>query len=704
MSTAKAFARQHSTLVISQKRPLTTYRMATLMLPTLLLVILTWQGLALAADGNERILFLHHSTGGAVYSEGDVADWFETYNTTNGTHYDMGERAYPNSPYPWNNYPYDYWNLWVNGACDDAQSGIACMTSMARDYDVIIFKHCYPGAAVQDDTGSPDIASSRKSLENYKLQYRALRSLMDSYGDTQFIVWTLAPLHRLSTSTGAATNARTFVDWVRDEWLSEDGRAHPNIAIFDFWGYAAEEDPAPAAGQSPTNTLKYDYEKSHSGSDSHPNSAANETIGPLFAQFIVDTIEDAPTPGSTVLRVPQDYATIAAAAATAQDGDTVEIAAGTYTSSDMVATWDQNDLTIRGVGGVANLDADGLVIANGKAIWVTTGDNITIEHIAFSHAVVDHNNGAGIRSEGERLTVRHCTFSDNQMGILTTNNGTEEILIEYCEFDHNGLGSPGYTHNIYVGRAAKFTLRGSYSHHALHGHNVKSRAAENHILYNRIMDEGEGQSSYLIDLPNGGLSYLIGNVLHQGAGAENVHMVSYAAEGADNPVQALYVSANTLVNERNSGDGFRLAGTPTAHFVNNLFAGIDENVIGEASVSTGNVSTNEPLFSDAEQFDYHLTAASTAVDASGDPGSAQGVDLTPTHEYQHPMALKTRASDEHLDAGAFELASVNDDPADDDTDDGTGDDSGNDNGNADGDSDGSGGSSSGKGCFVATLL
>jgi hypothetical protein len=267
--------------------------------PLFVLLLLLLDGLFAvgihAADGNEKILFLHHSTGGNLYAQGNVDGWISAYNAENGTDYQIEERAYPNSPYPWSNYPYDYWNLWVNGACDDAQAGIACMDTLARGYDVVIFKHCFPGADVEEDTGTPDIASSRKSLENYKLQYRALRDLMDSHADTQFIVWTLAPLHRLATTTSNAARARVFVDWVRDEWLSEDGRAHPNIAIFDFWGYAAEENNGTSTGQGPVNTLRYEYERSHSDSDSHPNVLANETIGPHFAEFIVDTIEKTAT-------------------------------------------------------------------------------------------------------------------------------------------------------------------------------------------------------------------------------------------------------------------------------------------------------------------------------------------------------------------------------------------------------------------------
>jgi hypothetical protein len=239
---------------------------------------------ASAADGDESVIFLHRSTGGNVYGQGGVASWISDHNADQGTAYQISERSYPSSG---GNYPYDYWYLWVDGAC--ASSSSECLSSLAQTYDVIIFKHCYPGSDVQLDSGNPNIASSTKSLENYKLQYRALRDLMDGFPDNRFIVWTLAPLHREATSAETAQRARQFVDWVNTEWLTEDGQPHGNIFIFNFWGHAAESDPNPQNGQ--VNTLKYDYERSHTGSDSHPNQLANETIGPIFAQFIVDTIE-----------------------------------------------------------------------------------------------------------------------------------------------------------------------------------------------------------------------------------------------------------------------------------------------------------------------------------------------------------------------------------------------------------------------------
>jgi hypothetical protein len=236
----------------------------------------------------QKIIFLHHSTGGGVYYEGNVAEWFQTYNSQNKTTYEISERNYPDTPYPWENYPYDYWNLWINGACNNSNTSIECMDKLAQKYQVIIFKHCFPGADIEPDQGNASSNSDRKSLENYKLQYRALRSLMDSYPNNKFIAWTLAPLHRNATSSANASRAKQFVDWVKNEWLTEDHQAHTNISVFDFFGLAAELSTSPSSGK--TNCLKYAYEGEHNGSDSHPNTSANQKIGPLFGQFVVDAI------------------------------------------------------------------------------------------------------------------------------------------------------------------------------------------------------------------------------------------------------------------------------------------------------------------------------------------------------------------------------------------------------------------------------
>lgn len=393
-----------------------------------------------------------------------------------------------------------------------------------------------------------------------------------------------------------------------------------------------------------------------------------------------------------VLSVPATYATVGAAVAAAIDGDTIEIEAGTYAGAGIVATLGNDNLTIRGIGGRAHLNADGVVISNRKAVFVTTGDNITLENIEFSNAEVPDENGAGIRHEGGLLTIRNCHFHDNQNGILTSGQDHGELFIENSEFDINGLGRPGYTHNIYVGHIRKFTMQYSSSQHATHGHNVKTRAAENHIRYNRIMDEDTGNASYQIDIPNGGLTYIIGNTLHQGVNAENSTMISYAAEGLhpDNPVQEVYISGNTMVNDRSNGHAIRLSNNPTAVIVNNIFDnfGTDNPVDGNPIVYENNIAGNENHFSDRSNYDFHLTGNSPALEAAGVPGKYNGIDLRPLHEYVHPQSSRQRQDDGRLDVGAFEYSNgppvdppATDPPA------------------ADPDT-GSGGSGSGGGCFI----
>jgi hypothetical protein len=243
------------------------------------------------ADTDADILFLHHSTGANLYDQGGVPEEIQKHNNSEGTSYTIEKLYYPSKSYSKDgrgNYPYDYWNLWINNGCKNENSDTECLDTLTEDYDVIIFKHCYPGADILADTGNPDISSNIKTLENYKLQYRALRDLMDRYPDTDFIVWTLVPRHRLATNLENAGRAKEFVEWVKNDWLHESG-AHANIHLFDFWGHAAEDNPNSENGQ--VNTLKYDYERNHGESDSHPNQLANETIGPKFAQFIIDTIQ-----------------------------------------------------------------------------------------------------------------------------------------------------------------------------------------------------------------------------------------------------------------------------------------------------------------------------------------------------------------------------------------------------------------------------
>jgi len=324
----------------------------------------------------------------------------------------------------------------------------------------------------------------------------------------------------------------------------------------------------------------------------------------------------------------QQFKTPSAAAAGAHDGDTIEIAAGEYAGD--VAVWSANKLTIRGVNGTVHLAANGKS-AQQKAIWVIRGNDTTVEHIEFSGCHVPDHNGAGIRQEGRGLIVRHCRFRNNEDGILAGANPESDILVEYSEFGPNGHGD-GLSHNIYIGRIRKFTFQFCYSHHANIGHLVKSRAEQNFIYYNRLADEQDGRSSYVIDLPNGGQSFIIGNIIQHGPRAENGVAVSYAAEGAKSARQELYVVNNTVVHERARGASFvRAAGpSPTVRVINNLVTGTTQMLTGPG-VATNNLDT-----------------LASAIDV----GKVGEFSLVPTFRYRHPLGAIARAPGEKLEIGA----------------------------------------------------
>jgi hypothetical protein len=334
--------------------------------------------------------------------------------------------------------------------------------------------------------------------------------------------------------------------------------------------------------------------------------------------------------------------TIATAAALAKDGDTIEIEAGDYTGD--VAIWKQDNLVIRGVGGRVRLVAGG-ASAEGKAIWVVRGGRITVENIEFTGARVPDRNGAGIRFEKGHLVVRNCRFIDNENGILT-GGGNLDLEIENSEFGHNGAGD-GYSHNLYVGAIRKLRVTGSYFHHAKVGHLLKSRATENHILYNRLTDEAQGRASYELEFPNGGLAYVIGNLIEQSATTENPNIVSFGAEGYKHPTNGLYLINNTLIDNLPQS-GFFLAAKPGFQVVkayNNLLLGkrpLNSGGIDGEFINNPNVGKDSFIL--ADRHDYRIQRESALHRTYMLPGAANGFELAPDREYVHPAGTRQLTS------------------------------------------------------------
>ncbi|MEP7041965.1 MAG: right-handed parallel beta-helix repeat-containing protein [Dokdonella sp.] len=351
----------------------------------------------------------------------------------------------------------------------------------------------------------------------------------------------------------------------------------------------------------------------------------------------------------------QTYATPCAAIAAAAAGDTIQIdASGQYDGD--VCAWSTNGLTLLGVNGRPHIDAAGQN-AQGKAIWVIGGNDTTVDNIELSGCHVPDANGAGIRQEGVNLTVRHAYFHDNEDGILAGDKTGSTITIEYSEFAHNGAGD-GYSHNLYINHVDKLVFRYNWSHGAVVGHLLKTRALENQILYNRLTGESGGSESYEINLPSGGLSFVIGNLIEQPATTQNPAMLDYLSEpgSGQNADDRLFVVNNTFVNDRGSGTFLQIGASTTTPVVarNNIFFGGGTPTTQANAVLDHNYSGSDALFVDAADYDYRLLGGSPVIDAGVDPGSGAGQSLLPADVYVHAAAGATRAVVGTIDIGAYE--------------------------------------------------
>lgn len=251
-----------------------------------------------------NILFLHHSTGGILWQgssssmihsaagkvsnriadflapKGQLPALFENYNRDSGGNYVIKEQIFPKAePYGWHNYPYDYYNIWVKNGGDSPYTEEPTLEMLTRQYQLIVFKHCFPVSNISADADTADINSNIQTLANYRLQYDALKEKLHQFPGTRFILLTGAAQVESAVSADEAQRAKEFFDWVKEEWdVSDD-----NIFIWDFYNLQTE------------GGLYFKNEYAVSPGDSHPNQEFAGTVVPLLFNRIIDVIENGGT-------------------------------------------------------------------------------------------------------------------------------------------------------------------------------------------------------------------------------------------------------------------------------------------------------------------------------------------------------------------------------------------------------------------------
>ena len=363
-------------------------------------------------------------------------------------------------------------------------------------------------------------------------------------------------------------------------------------------------------------------------------------------------------PATLIVGAQEKIRTITEASKVARDGDVVEIRSGEYRGQ--TAVWTQNNLVIRGSGKRPVLIADGKS-AEGKGLWVVRGGAVRIENLEFRGVRVRDGNGAGIRFERGHLVIHRCAFIDNEIGILTANSPELSLEISDSEFADAPRHEVDLHHLLYVGAIGKFVLSGSRFSNGYRGHLVKSRARENHVLYNLLADGPGGRASFELEFPNGGIAYVIGNAIQQSASSDNSVLVSYGAEGPRWPDNALYFVHNTLINDRHNGAFLKIwtekfPGDIESWVVNNLTVGNGDLFPPSQGRFEGNLSAPQRELIEYAGQPLRLKATSPLRGQVRVPGKARDIELLPSAEFSLPSGQRPVSPGSSLAPGAFQQA------------------------------------------------
>ena len=270
------------------------------------------------------------------------------------------------------------------------------------------------------------------------------------------------------------------------------------------------------------------------------------------------------TPREGELRVcaPQAYdpshcqfATLKAALADAHPGQTIVLAPGTYREGVKISV---PGIRISGEPGAHFTEQ----VYNGKGIFTVTAEDVTIEGIEFSDAHARDGNGAAIRLETSRATIRNNLFRNNQMHILGgTAGGDGQIVIE----DNRMVGtqpSSNYNHSVYISKKVEGALifrRNSVIGTRGQGHGLKTGAGSN-LIEDNVIAQLDGDGSLCIDIIIGGHSEIRNNLCQSGPNRDNETLLGIAlGQNRDHYPKNLsdhtLIEGNTFILDGGRGGG-----------------------------------------------------------------------------------------------------------------------------------------------------
>ncbi len=269
-----------------------------------------------------KLVFAHHSCGGFLladtgYNAGGLAsklaamdifvsdicyEWDAPQNTDIGSSTDIGhwytwfadETVQGNDIARRDNIMNAVYTEYSQDAYNAANFGsYTRVEDPGGENSIVVTKSCYPNSNVLENAvGDPvlnDIAgqpesSGRYTESNVRAVYEAILPYMMAHPEKMFIILT-APASLSSTN---ATRARSFNNWLVNEWLQSHSWTNKNVYVWDFYNILTDTDNhhwvvngsvVHHTEADSANIILADY---HATGDNHPNATANQKASDEF--------------------------------------------------------------------------------------------------------------------------------------------------------------------------------------------------------------------------------------------------------------------------------------------------------------------------------------------------------------------------------------------------------------------------------------
>jgi hypothetical protein len=261
--------------------------------------------------GIVKLIFIHHSTGENWLTDG-YGDLGRTLDENNyfvsDTNYGWGPDAIgdrtdiPN----WTEwFASESTPIYMDALLNETgqhSSYTRTLSDPGGENEIILFKSCFPNSALEGSPNDSPDPDGWLSVGHAKYVYNEILGYFATRPDKLFVLITAPPL---SDST-YAENARTFNQWLLNDWLNENNYELNNVFVFDFYNVLTGPDAHHRYNNGQLeyilggqNTLRYP------SGDDHPSEEgsrkATEEFIPLLNLHYNRWKENAPAPSAPVV-------------------------------------------------------------------------------------------------------------------------------------------------------------------------------------------------------------------------------------------------------------------------------------------------------------------------------------------------------------------------------------------------------------------